>query len=111
MGGAASPLLWSVGYDPLISAISSILGDDDPAYVDDLAALLSKTKQALRAAIAPPWAAKAAGLLVEAHRCRGVRAADSAALRAALEEAPVHYEQDGDNVLISGPPSALIQAL
>eukprot|EP00959_Pyramimonas_sp_CCMP1952_P033644 706805-Pyramimonas_sp.AAC.1 len=77
-----------MGYDPLISAISSITGDDDPTYVDDFAALLSTTKQALRAAIAPPWAAKAAGLLVETHRCRGIRAEDSAALRAALEEAP-----------------------
>eukprot|EP00959_Pyramimonas_sp_CCMP1952_P401725 8417534-Pyramimonas_sp.AAC.1 len=47
MGGTAPPLLWSMGYDPLISAISSIAGDDDPAYVDDLAALLSTTKQAL----------------------------------------------------------------
>eukprot|EP00959_Pyramimonas_sp_CCMP1952_P009861 205428-Pyramimonas_sp.AAC.1 len=38
-------------------------GGDDPTYVDDLAALLSTTRQALRAATALPWAAKAAGLL------------------------------------------------
>eukprot|EP00959_Pyramimonas_sp_CCMP1952_P068584 1431540-Pyramimonas_sp.AAC.1 len=70
MGGAASPLLWCMGYDPFISALSSIAADDDPAHVDDLAALLSTTKQTLRAAIALAWAARAAGLLVEAHRCR-----------------------------------------
>eukprot|EP00959_Pyramimonas_sp_CCMP1952_P077869 1627733-Pyramimonas_sp.AAC.1 len=77
-----------MGYDPLISAHSNITADDDPAYVDDLAALLSSTKQTLRAAIALPWAARAAGLLVEAHRCRGIRAADSDAFREAFEEAP-----------------------
>jgi hypothetical protein len=97
MGGTAPPLLWGMGYDPLISAIASITGEEDPAYVDDLAALLSTTKQALRAAIALPWAAQAAGLLVEAHRRRGIRTTDSPALRAALEEAPVHYEHDGDS--------------
>eukprot|EP00959_Pyramimonas_sp_CCMP1952_P243282 5085288-Pyramimonas_sp.AAC.1 len=60
-----------------MSALSGITTDDDPAYVDDLAALLSTTKQTLRAAIALPWAAHAAGLLVEAHRRRGIRTADS----------------------------------
>eukprot|EP00959_Pyramimonas_sp_CCMP1952_P342304 7171338-Pyramimonas_sp.AAC.1 len=63
MGGSASPLLWSLGHDAVISAIASITGEDDPTYVDDLAALVSTTRQALRAAIALPWAAKAAGLL------------------------------------------------
>eukprot|EP00959_Pyramimonas_sp_CCMP1952_P186818 3906610-Pyramimonas_sp.AAC.1 len=111
MGGTASPLLWCMGYDPLISALSSITADDDPAYVDNLAALLSSMKQTLRAAIALPWAARAAGLLVEAHRCRGIRTAGSEALREALEEVPVHFEQDGDSVLITGLPGELILAL
>eukprot|EP00959_Pyramimonas_sp_CCMP1952_P049676 1038011-Pyramimonas_sp.AAC.1 len=111
MGGTASPLLWSLGSDPLITAISSITGDDDPTYVGYLAALLSTTRQALRAATALPWAAKAAGLLVEAHRCRGIRTEDSPALRAALEEVPVHFEKDGDSVLITGLPGDVIRAL
>eukprot|EP00959_Pyramimonas_sp_CCMP1952_P386529 8100867-Pyramimonas_sp.AAC.1 len=63
MGGAASPLLWCMGYDPLISALAGVRADDDPACVDDLAALLSSTNQALRAATALPWAARAACLL------------------------------------------------
>eukprot|EP00959_Pyramimonas_sp_CCMP1952_P068942 1439135-Pyramimonas_sp.AAC.1 len=63
MGGTASPLLWCMWYDPLITALASIAADGDPAYVDDLAALLSTAKQTLRAAIALPWAAHAAGLL------------------------------------------------
>eukprot|EP00959_Pyramimonas_sp_CCMP1952_P067490 1408770-Pyramimonas_sp.AAC.1 len=62
MGGTASPLLRRMGHDPLISALAGITTDDDPAYVD-VAALLSTTKQKLRAAIALPWAAHAAGLL------------------------------------------------
>eukprot|EP00959_Pyramimonas_sp_CCMP1952_P004597 96434-Pyramimonas_sp.AAC.1 len=37
--------------------------------------------------------------------------ADSEALRAALEEVPVHYEQDGDDVLIAGLPGELIRTL
>eukprot|EP00959_Pyramimonas_sp_CCMP1952_P430133 9008965-Pyramimonas_sp.AAC.1 len=63
MGGTASPLLWCLGYDPLISALANITGADDPTYVDDLAALLGATAQTLRAGIALPWLARAAGLL------------------------------------------------
>eukprot|EP00959_Pyramimonas_sp_CCMP1952_P227788 4762590-Pyramimonas_sp.AAC.1 len=98
------------GIYPRISALAEI-ADDNPTYVDDLAALLSSTKQALRAAIAPPWAARAAGFLVEAHRCQSIRATKSAALRTALAEAPVDFESDGDDVIIIGPPSELILTL
>eukprot|EP00959_Pyramimonas_sp_CCMP1952_P158858 3322565-Pyramimonas_sp.AAC.1 len=84
-----------MGYDPFISALSNITADDVPAYVDDRAALLSSTKQTLRAAIALPWAARAAGLLVEAHRCTGIRTADSEALREALEEAQSTMSKTG----------------
>eukprot|EP00959_Pyramimonas_sp_CCMP1952_P270877 5662913-Pyramimonas_sp.AAC.1 len=63
MGGTASQLLWCLGYDPLISALADITRADDPTYVDDLAALLGATTQTLRAGIALPWLARAAGLL------------------------------------------------
>eukprot|EP00959_Pyramimonas_sp_CCMP1952_P120266 2514838-Pyramimonas_sp.AAC.1 len=53
MGGTASPLLWCMGHGPLISALAGIAADDDPTYVDDLAALLSTTKRTPRAAIPP----------------------------------------------------------
>eukprot|EP00959_Pyramimonas_sp_CCMP1952_P286993 6001702-Pyramimonas_sp.AAC.1 len=35
----------------------------------------------------------------------------AARIRAALEEVPVQFEQDGDSVLISGLPALLLQAL
>eukprot|EP00959_Pyramimonas_sp_CCMP1952_P150581 3151579-Pyramimonas_sp.AAC.1 len=40
-----------------------------------------------------------------------MHAEDSPGIRAALEEVPVHFEQDGDSVLISGLPGDLIKAL
>eukprot|EP00959_Pyramimonas_sp_CCMP1952_P405629 8501336-Pyramimonas_sp.AAC.1 len=54
MGGTASPLVWRMGYDPLIDAVADIAGNANPTYVDDLAALIASPGQALRAAIAPP---------------------------------------------------------
>eukprot|EP00959_Pyramimonas_sp_CCMP1952_P347407 7276304-Pyramimonas_sp.AAC.1 len=74
MGGTASPLLWCIGYDPIITAISDVTGDSCPTFVDDLASLLQDATQTLRATIAFTWASRAAGLLVNCHTCCGVEA-------------------------------------
>eukprot|EP00969_Alexandrium_andersonii_P168142 7433842-Alexandrium_andersonii.AAC.1 len=36
MGGPASPLLWCLGYDPLIEGTRRAAGADTPTYADDL---------------------------------------------------------------------------
>eukprot|EP00959_Pyramimonas_sp_CCMP1952_P436385 9138045-Pyramimonas_sp.AAC.1 len=88
MGGTASPLLWCLGHDPLFSALANITGADDPMYVDDLAALLGATAQTLRAGIALPWLARTAGLLVKAHKCKGIEAPSRIDVRQHLATAP-----------------------
>ena len=72
MGGTASPLLWSIAYDPIISAASSVTGAPCPTHVDDLAALLCDTAQTLRLALFLPWASWLAGLQISTHECQGL---------------------------------------
>ena len=72
MGGPASPLLWSLAYDPILAACVNLTGRSCPTYVDDLAALLESGAQTLRLSILLPWASWAAGLRVATHTCRGL---------------------------------------
>ena len=108
MGGTASPLLWGMGYDPLIRAVADIAGEAAPTYVDDLASLLSSTEQALRVAFALPWLARLAGLLVETHSCRGIMCPDRTDIRDALADAPVTVTRHPDGLRISGLPGDLL---
>ena len=94
-----------------LSAVADISGDVAPAYVDDLAALLSSTTQALRVAFALPWLARVAGLLVETHSCRGVLAPGHPRVTAALADAPVTITRQGDHLRITGLPGDLITDL
>eukprot|EP00959_Pyramimonas_sp_CCMP1952_P401810 8419217-Pyramimonas_sp.AAC.1 len=61
-----------MAYDPVIGATSPATVDRCPAYVDDLAALLTTAEQALRTSILPPWASHMAGLCVDVHTCQGL---------------------------------------
>ena len=72
MGGTASPLLWNMGYDPIIETVAAAAASPCPTYVDDLASLVQQAEQALRVAIALPWASHCAGFLVQSHECRGL---------------------------------------
>ena len=72
MGGTVSPLLWNMGYDPIIETVGAAAAGPCPTYVDDLASLVQQAEQALRVAIALPWASYCAGLLVQSHECRGL---------------------------------------
>ena len=70
MGGTASPLLWCLSYDPVIAATAQVANARCPTYVDDLAALLSGARQALRVAFFLPWVSRAIGLHIATHHCR-----------------------------------------
>eukprot|EP00969_Alexandrium_andersonii_P154346 6822708-Alexandrium_andersonii.AAC.1 len=65
------PFLWAVGFDPVIFAVDTLTGGPTPTYVDDLAVLLQRLAGLRRASIAVLAAAKAAGLVVDLHHCRG----------------------------------------
>eukprot|EP00969_Alexandrium_andersonii_P167214 7391443-Alexandrium_andersonii.AAC.1 len=71
MGGPVKPFLWAVGFDPVIYAVEVLAGGPAPTYVDDLAVLLRRLLGLRRASMAVLWAAKAAGLVVDLHHCRG----------------------------------------
>eukprot|EP00969_Alexandrium_andersonii_P063644 2802294-Alexandrium_andersonii.AAC.1 len=62
------PFLWAVGFDPVIYAVEILTGGPTPTYVDDLAVLLQRLRLR-RASTAVLSAAKAAGLVVDLHRC------------------------------------------
>eukprot|EP00969_Alexandrium_andersonii_P195676 8644590-Alexandrium_andersonii.AAC.1 len=47
MGGPVSPLLWCLGYDPLIEATQVATGADAPTYADDLMGEVVGPRQAL----------------------------------------------------------------
>ena len=111
MGGTASPLLWCMGYDPLIQAAADITGSAAPTYVDDLAALLASAEQALRVAIALPWLAKVAGLLVETHSCRGVQMPYDPRVADLLADVPVTLTRQGEQLRITGFSADFITAL
>ena len=72
MGGTVSPLLWCMGYDPIIETVAAAAAAPCPTYVDDLASLVEDAAQTLRVSIALPWASHGAGLLVETHQCKGL---------------------------------------
>eukprot|EP00974_Lingulodinium_polyedra_P043031 4131515-Lingulodinium_polyedra.AAC.1 len=70
MGGAASTLVWNIGYDPIVLAVRG------PTYVDDLAGLTVGVLQTLRLHFFLLVAGHAAGLRVATHSCIDVCARD-----------------------------------
>ena len=75
MGGTASPLSWSLAYDPIVEGLSRALRVGTPTFVDDLAANTVGPAQTLAAQIFLIAASACAGLLVESHACRWISAA------------------------------------
>eukprot|EP00969_Alexandrium_andersonii_P100830 4447728-Alexandrium_andersonii.AAC.1 len=71
MGGPAKPFLWAARFGPVIYAVEVLTGGPTPTYVGDLAVLLQRLLGLRRASMAVLEAAKAAGLVVDLHRCRG----------------------------------------
>eukprot|EP00969_Alexandrium_andersonii_P355283 15444030-Alexandrium_andersonii.AAC.1 len=65
------PFLWAVGFDPVIYTVEVLTGGPAPTYVDDLAVLLRRLLGLRRARMAVLAGAKAAGLVVDLHHCRG----------------------------------------
>eukprot|EP00959_Pyramimonas_sp_CCMP1952_P044931 938779-Pyramimonas_sp.AAC.1 len=107
MGGTASPLILCMACDPVIEAAAAATGDGCPAYVDDLAALLTTAEQALRSAILPPWASHVAGLCVDVHACQGlVLPMSPENLRRACASLPVQIKRhsSGATVVIGLTP-------
>ena len=114
MGGTASPLLWSIAYDPIISAASSVTGAPCPTYVDDLAALLCDTAQVLRLALFLPWASWLAGLQISTHECQGLLFPCSPeALDVAVDTLPIRVRTlpDGQSFVTGFPPPLLRELL
>ena len=109
MGGTASPLTWSIGYDPIIHVTSRAAGAPTPTYVDDLAALLAGASQTLRASYALVFASQAAGLVITGHSCQALHIRDiSPAGLAALHDLPVTITKWADTVSVTGLPSDLL---
>ena len=112
MGGTASPLLWCIGYDPIIAGTASVAGAPCPTYVDDLASLLRAAAQTLRVAIFLPWASWAAGLEVATHHCRGLHFAQPPdRLRAHCASLPVRAHCSQDGMRVTGLPPDLLRRL
>eukprot|EP00974_Lingulodinium_polyedra_P052242 5026267-Lingulodinium_polyedra.AAC.1 len=68
MGGTASTLLWSIGYDPIAHATNG------PTYVDDLSGLTVGVRDTLRLHYFLLAAGHAAGLAISTQKCTTVHA-------------------------------------
>eukprot|EP00969_Alexandrium_andersonii_P299459 13239805-Alexandrium_andersonii.AAC.1 len=71
MGGPIRPFLRRVAFDPIVVAAFSASRAPTPAFIDDVAMLVSTLVGLWRASAAIRSAAKAAGLVVELDSCRG----------------------------------------
>ena len=74
-----SPLLWGLGYDPLVFGLSVAVGIGTPTYVDDLAGCCYGPGQVLAAVLFLFAACTAAGLQVDTHTCHGALGGPGAA--------------------------------
>ena len=104
MGGPASMLLWSIGYDPIVEAIGG------PTFVDDLAALTCGPTATLRAQFFLLAAGSAAGLRIAAGTCafieaRGIRPE----VQRALQALPAKWSQEDGWTSIRGPPPHIVE--
>jgi hypothetical protein len=102
IGGPASPLLWNASYDPIVWAVATASGAPCPTYVDDLAALVESVRQFRLALAMLLTASPLAGLNVEIHQCRRLRATPSSdEHRRALLRLPC-AAPDGGSVILEG---------
>eukprot|EP00969_Alexandrium_andersonii_P018526 810089-Alexandrium_andersonii.AAC.1 len=49
MGGTASPLLWALADDPIVTSLVAVIRARAPTYVDDLSALTRGPRQTVAA--------------------------------------------------------------
>ena len=75
MGGPPSPLLWAMGYDPIVEGLAVAMSIGVPTYVDDLAANVFGPRQAIGAELFLMAASHAAGLHMDCHTCEWLEAA------------------------------------
>eukprot|EP00969_Alexandrium_andersonii_P147985 6542306-Alexandrium_andersonii.AAC.1 len=73
MGGAPSPLLWAMAYDPIIVGVAQGTGSADPTFVDDMSAEVEGPAQTMAVARLLLATSHVAGLHVETHTCQDVR--------------------------------------
>eukprot|EP00969_Alexandrium_andersonii_P235683 10405559-Alexandrium_andersonii.AAC.1 len=73
MGGPVSPLLWCLGYDPLIEGTRVATGADTPTYADDLMGEIVGPRQALVMHFFLLAVSKAVGLHIDTHSCLGAQ--------------------------------------
>eukprot|EP00969_Alexandrium_andersonii_P281898 12461810-Alexandrium_andersonii.AAC.1 len=73
MGGPTKPFLWCLGFDPAVAAVSMATAAPAPTFVDDLSSLVRTAMGLWRASLVITAAARAAGLVIELHSCRGAQ--------------------------------------
>jgi hypothetical protein len=69
MGGPASPFLWNLAHDPLVTGLAVTLRIACLTYVDDLCALTVGLVQVTRLFLLFLAAGQAAGLVTDVHKC------------------------------------------
>ena len=112
MGGTASPLGWTMGYDPIVEIVGRAAGVRRPTYVDDIVLLVRGARQAVRAFVALLVAGHAAGLLVKVHTCEWVRLEEPRGDElAALRRLPVSLESGDGFVDATGLTAAWLCAV
>eukprot|EP00969_Alexandrium_andersonii_P313824 13864767-Alexandrium_andersonii.AAC.1 len=67
MGGAASPLLWALAYDPTAAALVAVIRVRAPTFVGDVSALTRGPKQTLTSLWFLFAAGHCVGLYIETH--------------------------------------------
>eukprot|EP00969_Alexandrium_andersonii_P009758 425973-Alexandrium_andersonii.AAC.1 len=60
-----------MGFDPVVVAVTVATASPAPTFVDDLSSLVRTAIGLWRASVVIAAAARAAGLVVELHSCRG----------------------------------------
>ena len=112
MGHPVSPLLWGLGYDPLVFCLTVAIGVVTPTYVDDLAGCCYGPGQVLAAVLFLFAACTAAGLHVDTHTCHGALdgpgAADALRHLGPLGRVTGGSDRDGWRPCL---PPALLEAL
>ena len=113
MGGTASPLTWTLGYDPIIEGGERAVGAGAAVYVDDSSARTCGPEQTLRAQYFTLAAGHCAGLRPATHECRLADVAlPRQAVCAALASLPVTITAGGPGqVTVRGIPPEVVQAI
>ena len=67
MDGPASPFLWNLACDPIVTELPAAIGAPCPAYIDDLSGIAVGHVQAARLLVRLPVLCHAAGLAMHFH--------------------------------------------